>query len=151
MKLSDILTAERVLLNVKENDKDALLPRIISELARVGSISDPETLTKEVMEREALGNTGIGRGIGFPHAKSTTVNDIQVMLVRPARKIEYGALDGEPVSLILLIVAPKDGDNNAYLHTMAHISRLLGKSDVREKILAAATPEDVVTLVQENE
>jgi len=63
----------------------------------------------------------------------------------------YGALDGKPVSIVLMIVAPADGDNNEYLHTMARVSRLLGKSEVREKILGAAAPEDVVKLVVENE
>ena len=50
-----------------------------------------------------------------------------------------------------MIIAPADGDNNEYLHTMARISRLLGKSEVREKIIAAATPDDVVKIVRDSE
>ena len=150
MKLSELLTPDRVILDIKEKKKDALLEALIGELAARGGVSDPEALTREVMERENLGNTGIGRGIGFPHAKSSTVEEIQVLLARPAKPVDYGSLDGAPVTIILLIVAPSDGDNNAYLHTMAHISRVLGKSDVREGILTAATAADVVEIVTAN-
>ena len=103
------------------------------------------------MERESLGNTGIGRGIGFPHAKSTQVSDIQVLLATPAKPVDYGSLDGIAVNIILMIVAPADGDNNVYLHTMAKISRLLGKNDAREQILKAKTPDEVIDIVKNNE
>ena len=151
MKLSALLSAGRVLLDVREKDKDAFLTHMIQALAALGSIADKSVLEKEVKEREALGNTGIGRGIGFPHAKSTQVKDIHVLLARPAKPIAYGSLDGRPVSIVLMIIAPADGDNNEYLHTMARISRLLGKSEVREKIIAASTPDDVVKIVRDSE
>lgn len=151
MKLSSLLTPERVVLDVKEKDKDALLSRLITTLATVSDVADATALENEVKEREDLGNTGIGRGIGFPHAKSTQVAGISVLLARPAKPVEYGSLDGLPVSIVLLIVAPADGDNNEYLHTMARISRLLGKSEVREQILAAGSPEEVIEIVEHNE
>jgi mannitol/fructose-specific phosphotransferase system IIA component (Ntr-type) len=108
-------------------------------------------LEKEVKEREDLGNTGIGRGIGFPHSKSSQVSNILALLARPAKPVEYGSIDNVPVSIILLIVAPADGDNNEYLHTMARISRLLGKSDVREQILKAHSPEEVMQIITKHE
>ncbi len=151
MKLSSLLTPERVLLGVKEKNKDALLSLLIRTIADLGGVADATILESEIKEREALGNTGIGRGIGFPHAKSTQVKDILLLLALPAKPIDYGALDGVPVNIILFIVAPADGDNNVYLHTMARISRLLGKSEVREKILAAKTPDQVVEIVRANE
>ncbi len=151
MKLSSLLTPDRVLLDVKEKDKDALLNHLIRSLAALSGITEPGVLEQEVHEREALGNTGIGRSIGFPHAKSTQVNQISVLLARPAKPVDYGSLDGLPVTIVLLIVAPAEGDNNEYLHTMARISRLLGKSEVREKIIAAATPQEVIDIVEKNE
>ena len=151
MKLSVLLTPERVILDVREKDKNALLGTLIQRLASLAGVSDPAGLEKEVKEREELGNTGIGRGIGFPHAKSALVSDIQVVLARPAKPVDYGSLDGQPVTIVLLIVAPADGDNNVYLHTMARISRLLGKSDVRQQILAAKSAEDVCRIVEANE
>jgi fructose-specific phosphotransferase system IIA component len=151
MKLSVLLSPERVVLDVKEKNKDALLGTLIQQLAALGGVGDATALEREVKEREELGNTGIGRGIGFPHAKSALVRDIQVLLARPAKPVDYGSLDGQPVTIVLLIVAPADGDNNVYLHTMARISRLLGKSEVRQKILAATSSEEVCRLVEENE
>lgn len=148
MKLSSLLTPDRVMLDVKEKNKSALLSQMVAALAALGGVADPVLLDKEIKEREELGNTGIGRGIGFPHSKSTQVHDIMVLLARPAKPIEYGAIDNTPVSIVLMIVAPADGDNNEYLHTMARISRLLGKSDVRQKILAAASPQEVVDIVK---
>ena len=150
MKLSALLTSDRIVLDIKERDKDALLGKLIHTLAELGGVAQVAVLEKEVKEREELGNTGIGRGVGFPHAKSSQVSNILALLARPARPINYGAIDNVPVSIILLIVAPADGDNNEYLHTMARISRLLGKSDVREQILQARTPEDVMSIVQNN-
>ncbi len=151
MKLSSLLNADRVMLDAREKNKSALLSQMVTALAALGGVGDAVVLDKEIKDREELGNTGIGRGIGFPHSKSTQVKDIMVMLARPAKPIEYGAIDNTPVSIILMIVAPADGDNNEYLHTMARISRLLGKSDVRQKILAAARAQDVVEIVKANE
>ena len=151
MKLSSLLTIDRVSLDVKEKDKKAMLVKLISTLAGLGGVANAIVLEKEVMEREDLGNTGIGRGVGFPHSKSTQVRDIHILLARPLKPVEYGAIDHTPVNIILLLVAPADGDNNEYLHTMARISRLLGKNDVRQKILAARTPEEVVAIVRSNE
>ncbi len=151
MKLSSLLTADRILLDIKEKNKDALLSYVIKKLAEIENVADPDTLEKEVKEREALGNTGIGRGIGFPHAKSSQVSKITVLLACPSKPIDYGSLDGVPVSIILFIVAPADGDNNVYLHTMARISRLLGKNEVREEILSAKTPEEVIDIINANE
>ena len=151
MKLSSLLSADKILLDIKEKKKDALLSTIIKKLATIENVSEPETLEKEVIERESLGNTGIGRGIGFPHAKSSQVSKICVLLACPAKPIDYGSIDGVPVSIILLIVAPADGDNNEYLHTMARISRLLGKNDVREKIISAKSSEEVMEIVNSNE
>jgi len=151
MKLSSLLTADKILLDVKEKNKDLLLISIIKKMALLEGVSSPETLEKEVKEREELGNTGIGRGIGFPHAKSSQVSKISALLVCPSKPIDYGSIDGEPVSIILLIVAPIEGNNNEYLHTMARISRLLGKNEVREKILTEKSPEKVLEIINENE
>ena len=146
LKLSNLLTPKNILLDVKEKEKDALLAKIIKTFSEVNNIADPEALAREVTEREALGNTGIGRGIGFPHAKSSQVEEISVLLARPARPIEYGALDGLPVNLVILI-APDSGDNNQYLHAMARISRLLGKSEVREKLAQVKTPQEAIDTI----
>ena len=151
MKLSSLLTPERVVLDLKEKDKDVLLSNLIMTIASLSGSADAAALEREVKEREDLGNTGIGRGIGFPHAKSSQVSQISVLLARPVKPIEYGSLDGLPVSIVLLIVAPAEGDNNEYLHTMARISRLLGKSEVREQILSASSPEAVIEIIQNNE
>ena len=151
MKLSSLLTPERVLIGIKEKDKNAVLASLVDKIGSLGGINDTEALKKEVMDRESLGNTGIGRGIGFPHAKSDHVSSLQVLLAIPAKPIEYGSLDGIPVNIILFIVAPKDGDNNEYLHTMARISRLLGKNNVREQILKAKSPEEIIDIVSNNE
>ena len=115
------------------------------------AVADAALLEKEVVEREELGNTGIGRGIGFPHSKSSQTKNILVLLARPIKPIDYGAIDNMPVSIILLLVAPAEGVNNEYLHTMARISRLLGKNDVRQKIIAARSPEDVIAIIGANE
>jgi mannitol/fructose-specific phosphotransferase system IIA component (Ntr-type) len=151
MKLSALLTADRIVLDIKERDKNALLSKLIKTLAERGGVNDVAMLEKEVKEREDLGNTGIGRGIGFPHSKSSQVSNILALLARPAKPVEYGSIDNVPVSIILLIVAPADGDNNEYLHTMARISRLLGKSDVREQILKAHSPEEVMQIIIKHE
>jgi len=151
MKLSSLLTPERIFIDIKEKDKDTLLNFLVNEISKLGGIDDIDALRKEVMDREALGNTGIGRGIGFPHAKSSHVDSLQVLLALPAKPLDYGSLDGVPVNIVLFIVAPVDGDNNEYLHTMARISRLLGKNNVREQILNAKTPEEVINIAANNE
>ncbi len=108
MKLSSLLNADKILLDIKEKNKDALLSSIIKKLADLENVANPETLEKEIKDREELGNTGIGRGIGFPHAKSSQVSKISVLLVCPSKPIDYGSIDGVPVSIILLIQFPDE-------------------------------------------
>ena len=147
MKISELLTSDRILLDVKCKDKESLLNQVIQAFCNITGITNVAELIEEVKQREALGNTGIGRGIGFPHARSKIVSEISIMLIKPAVPIEYASLDGQPVSIVVLIIAPEDGDNNQYLHTMAKISRLLGNNEVRTKILAAKTPQEIIDII----
>jgi Na+/H+ antiporter NhaD/arsenite permease-like protein/mannitol/fructose-specific phosphotransferase system IIA component (Ntr-type) len=108
------------------------------ELARRGLVDDPAGLAAELMRREELGSTGVGRGIALPHASLPTVREQTVAVIRLSGPLEWGAVDAEPVRLVVLIIAPA-GERGEYLHVLAEVARSLNQESVRAHAVAART------------
>ena len=102
------------------------------------------------MEREELGSTGIGQGIAIHHGKSDTVSDLAAAFGLSSDGIRFDSLDGEPVNIFFLLVAP-EGAAGAHLKALARISSLLKDKYFRKSLLAAKAPEDVIKIIQEEE
>ena len=121
-------------------------PEMVSVVATSPAVTDEGGLLKAVREREALLSTGIGLGIAIPHARIPTVTSFVVGVGRHAAGIEFGAIDGRPVSILVLIAGPQDAQK-PYLELLAQLSKRLKIADIRAKIAGGATPAEVVTLL----
>lgn len=142
------LTESRILLAVEETDKADVLRYMTRHLAHTTGLRNPLALEYEILERELLGTTSIGHGVAFPHTRSAQVTSFVTLLARPAKPLVYGAIDGQPVNILFMLVAPYDCDSVEYINVMARISRLMRRQEVRSAILAAATPYDVLARLQ---
>jgi mannitol/fructose-specific phosphotransferase system IIA component (Ntr-type) len=89
-------------------------------------------------------STGIGFGIAIPHASSSKVGDVVAAFGRSTAGIPFDALDGEPVSFIVLFVVPKD-QFQTHLRTLATIAKFLNDKTVRQELSKA---EDISTILQ---
>ena len=102
------------------------------------------------MEREKLGSTGIGQGVAIPHAKSTSLKDVVAALGVSKKGIQFDALDGEPVYIIFLLMAPVDSAG-LHLKVLARISRLLKDKFFRQSIREATSVEAVKKIIEEED
>ena len=149
MKLSEIVTAKRVNLDLKSTKKDDVL----KELVELLKLSNPasETLLKTLRAREELGSTGVGNGIAIPHCRSLVVSKVTVVVGRSKRGISFKSMDRKRAFLFFLIVAPPVGDPGDYLIALgkvAQAARLMAKDKRIKKVDA---PKAFIELIEELE
>ena len=97
----------------------------------------PEPILDALRRREALGSTGLGKGIAVPHARSTMVSERALLVARSSKGIEFDAVDGQPVHLCFLIVAPPLERDPIYLKLVAEIVRATRLARTRQKLIDA--------------
>ncbi len=121
----------------------------IEELARVfdGSsfCSDIDSLINALKEREEIMSTGIGFGIAIPHAKINSVKEMAFAVGISDRGIDFDSMDGQPVKLIILVIAGEK-QHKDYLRLLSNIMAILKKEPVKDRIIKSSTPEDIIEI-----
>jgi PTS system nitrogen regulatory IIA component len=105
---------------------------------------------KVLLERERLGSTGIGDGIAIPHGKLRDINDLVLSFGRSAEGIDFESMDGKPVHLFFLLVAPETCAG-IHLRALARIARLLKNGTVRKKLAKVDSREDIFSIIQQED
>jgi mannitol/fructose-specific phosphotransferase system IIA component (Ntr-type) len=126
--------------------KDAVLEEMVDLVSTSDAVTDRAALLAAVRERERVLSTGIGLGIAIPHAKIPGVTRFVVAVGRHAKGIDFDAIDGRPVHLVVLIAGPQDAQDR-YLRLLARLSGRLKQDEIRRKVLSAATAADVVAIL----
>lgn len=136
MKLVDYLGKEDILPNLAAATKEEALAELAASFTNRYPSLESEDVLQVLVERERLGSTGIGDGIAIPHGKLRTTNDLMLLFARSPAGVAFGALDGRPVQLFFVLLAPQSA---AVLHLkmLARISRVLNDPAVRHALIAA--------------
>ncbi len=121
---SDILDPSCAAVGVAADDKDAVLVAAVDLLAQGGKLSDKGRLLEEIRARERLSSTGIGEGVAVPHALCDAIPQTVMSVVRLARPVPFGSLDGAPVDLVFLMAGPRGATAN-HLKILSKLARLL--------------------------
>ncbi len=150
MKITEILDKRAIKLGLTSIKKEDVLKELVAVLAGLENIGDQKTMVKTLLEREKLGSTGIGQGIAIPHGKTDTVNRLIAVLGVSKSGVNFDALDGEPVYIFFLLVAPKDSAG-PHLKALAQVSRLLRDTYFCELIRRCKTEEEVFNLIKNEE
>ncbi len=132
---------------LKSKKKSSALEEMVGHLAQHQVARQADPLLEVLRQREALGSTGIGKGIAVPHARSTMVAERAVLLARSSKGVAFDALDENPVHLIFLIVAPLTDQDPVYLQMLAQIVRSVRLAPVRRRILEAPDFAAIRTLI----
>jgi nitrogen PTS system EIIA component len=135
MDLKAVLSPLSVLPGLTVDDKKQLLAELSDVAARVSGQKSRE-IFHALLQRERLGSTGIGRGIAIPHGRLAGVNKLICVFARLDKAIAYDSIDGEPVDLVFLLLAPEEAGSD-HLKALAKISRLM--RDVRTTEMLRAT------------
>ncbi len=145
MFLQDVVSEKTVVLDLEGGDKQEVLRKMTEILDASGALSDREKFFSAVMERENLESTAIGGGIAIPHAKGDSVKNLFCCFSRLKKDVDFNSLDGKPVRMVFLIAAPLDM-NREYIQVVAKAARILKSEVMREHLLKAATPAEVLEI-----
>ena len=150
MNLTEILKRDFILEELEARNQHEVLDELVRVFAMGGVRFDPEAMLQVLLERERLGSTGIGDGIAIPHGKLQGLDEILLSFGRSSEGISFDAMDGKPVHLFFLLMAP---ENSAGLHLkiLAKISRMLKDPALRNNLLQAKSKEKIWRIIEEQE
>jgi len=146
MKISEILTKEHIIKDLKSCDKESVLEELSNFLKNKGAVSNKDNLLLALIEREKLGSTGIGENVAIPHAKIKEIDKIITVFARSQIGVEFESLDQKPVNFIYLILAPENSTGQ-HLKALARISRLFKNPSLRESILRANEIDQIYSIL----
>lgn len=147
MKIGQLLTNESILLNVDVYDKTALLRFAAEQFVRSGVAASSRLLFEGLRFREDVLSTGIGGGIAIPHTTLPEVGRGAILLVRPAKPIDFGAMDALPVDIVLPMVISAQ-DSAGHLRLLAGISRLCRTPFFAKTVRSAETTENLLAPIK---
>lgn len=127
MPLNDLVAPQAVIPALKVNNKKQALQEIAARAAELTGRPEREILDV-LMQRERLGSTAIGSGIAIPHGKLPKLDRLFGLFARLDRPIDFESLDGQPVDLIFLLLAP-EGAGADHLKALARVARLLREGE----------------------
>ncbi|CEG28591.1 PTS fructose transporter subunit IIABC [Bacillus sp. B-jedd] len=146
MKITELLTKETILLSVDGTKKLDAIDSLVGILFDAGKIDSKEDFKEAILKREAQSTTGVGDGIAIPHAKTKSVRQAAIAFGKSEAGVDYESLDGQPAHLFFMIAAP-EGANNTHLEALARLSGMLMRPEVREKLMAASSREEVLEVI----
>ncbi len=150
MKIVDFLNEKAVLPVIKSTNKEGVIRELVDILAKAEGIKNKEELVKVLLNREALGSTGIGQGVGIPHGKTNSVKRLVAAFGISPQGVNFDALDGETVYIFFLLVAPEDSAG-PHLKGLARISRLLKDKFFRESLKQLTDEKAILRLIREED
>jgi PTS system nitrogen regulatory IIA component len=150
LRVLDFLKPSAVTIDLTATTKKGVLEELVAMLAKDNKIKDPKATLEVLMEREKLGSTGIGQGIAIPHAKTDQANDVVAAFGLSRRGVQFDSLDGDPVYIIFLLVAPPDAAG-LHLKALARISRLLKDKFFRQSLRDVKDPAEILKIIREED
>lgn len=149
MDLADILSPQQINPNMKASDRWEAIDELIDQLVTVGKIKPEhrEAVLAAVRKRETSMSTGIGYGVGIPHASTDLIYEVVAALGRSTKGIQFDALDNQPVSVVMLFLVPQ-GHLQKHLRTLSDIAKLLHRQDFRRTLESATDPETIYKAIQ---
>jgi PTS system nitrogen regulatory IIA component len=149
MLLSDFISPDSVVSSLKAKTKKQLLQDLSVRAARLTGLQERD-IFDVLLQRERLGSTGLGHGIAIPHGKLQGLKRIAGIFARLAEPIEFDAVDGAPVDIVFLLLAP-EGAGADHLKALARISRLLREGSAVEKLRASRDAAALYAVLTEDE
>ena len=147
MQLQQLLSVDDIRMPLEATDKEAAIVELVGLLETNGKLKNAEKARQAVLEREATRSTGIGDGLAIPHGKTDGVDQLVVAFGRAKKPLEFGSIDGKPVSLIWLLTSPPD-KSGPHIEALKVISKLMSDPKVRQSMQTADSAEEIYELLK---
>ena len=150
LKLMALISPDRVVTQLQGRTKSDVLRELVQALVGAGDVSATQSghVFKALVKREELGSTGIGKGIGVPHARHGSVSRPMVVFGRSTAGVEFNSIDGQKVHLVFLLVSPPEAGDQ-HVQALTRISMLVKDEDMCRFLRQADAQQDIVQLFEE--
>jgi PTS system nitrogen regulatory IIA component len=149
MDIRDLIGLKRIIPDLKVTSKKQLLQEISDFAGKVSNFPAHDILNI-ISQREKLGTTGMGYGIAIPHGKFKGLKETIGFFIRLNQPVNFDSIDGEPVDLIIMLMAPENAGAD-HLKALARVSRLLRDSAIREKLRGSVNPDALFAVMVSSE
>jgi PTS system nitrogen regulatory IIA component len=149
MKILDVLRKEAVVVDLKSKEKKGVIEELVAPLAQMSGVA-PGDLVRVLMERERLGSTGIGGGIGIPHGKLKGLESLVVGFGLSRKGVNFESMDGRPTYIFFLLVTPENSID-VHLKLLSQISRILKNDLLKQRLRNAQSSDDVLDIIREED
>ena len=152
MHILDFLNEKAVSADLRSQDKNSVIKELTDLLVKSGQLKpkDRDTVVKVLLNREALGSTGIGQGVAIPHGKCEYVNELIGAFGVSKSGIKFDSLDGEPAYIFFLLLAPIES-SGPHLKALARISKLLKDKYFRDLLKGADSEKTLIKVIKEED
>ena len=151
MRLSELLTPDRIRVPIQAQSKDGVLRELVEFLVGGnGAAGAAPDVLQAVMERERQFPTGIGYGVAVPHGKTPALANLVAVAGTARTAVPYETVDGEPVRLFFLLAGP-ESQAGAHVKALSRISRLVRREPIRARLVAAGSADEFYRIICEAE
>ena len=150
MKLTEYLTPATIQVPLVATDKMQAITKMVEMIVAQGLARNREELLAAVLERESQRTTGIGRGFAIPHAKSDSVAKLVLAFGRLAEPIDFASIDGQPVSLLAMLVSPTHA-TTLHIQALARLSRMVTNEAILDSLLSAQSADAFYKVIAEHD
>ena len=149
MKILDVMHKEAIIDDLKSQTKKGVLEEMVAPLSHMTG-KDHKALVRVLMDRERLGSTGIGGGIGIPHGKIKDLESLVLGFGLSRKGVDFEAIDGLPTHIFFLLITPENS-TGLHLRLLARISRILKNDDFKERLKNAADRDEIFDIIKEED
>ncbi len=148
MKLAEYISADNIILNLKGKTKIEIIEDLLALMKNRGMVDDYEVALNDILEREGYLSTGLENGLAIPHAKTESISELGIVFGLKKEGVLFDSLDGKPAELIFLVLSPKD-TSGPHIQALAMITRNLRVVQIRDKIKASSSEQEISNIFQE--
>ncbi len=149
MKILDVLQKKAIISDLKAQDKKGILEELVAPIARITGVNHKD-LVRVLMDREQLGSTGIGGGIGIPHGKLKQLESLALGFGLSRIGVDFESMDNQPTHIFFLLVTPENS-TGLHLKMLARISKILKHDQIKEKLLTAVNSDEIFSIIREED
>ena len=148
--VADYIKVDTINLNLESKNKNAVIKELYGNLKKTNLIKDEEQGLNDILAREEMGSTGIGKRIALPHAKTKAVDELIVTFGISRNGIAYNSVDDENVNIFFMFLCPEN-KSQEYLKVLAIISMLIREDRFIDNLLKAESNEQIIEIIRTEE
>jgi phosphoenolpyruvate-protein phosphotransferase len=145
-----LVEPDMVIIESSSASKEEAIKEVVDRLYALGRTTQPRVVEEALWQREAVYSTGFGHGFAIPHCKTNAVAANSLVLLKLRQPVAWGSLDGQPVSVLLLLTMRESEQSNGHMKIFSRLARRVMHEEFREQLVREGAPEKLCALLNES-